>query len=540
MNLRMILSLLLMAVCVALGPRVVFAHAALISAEPPDRAVLRQAPDRFVLHFTEPVSPIVLRLVGPNGEATDLKPFELQHQSVEMLPPAGLSRGTYALSWRVVSADSHPIGGSVIFSIGSPISDQQAGAPQASRAVQIGLWSARLLIYIGVFVGVGGAFFAAWVAGRSKLWGSARRGIVISTWIGVLATILSVGLQGLDTLAVPLLGLRQGAAWLQGLKTSFGLTAIPAILALSCGLLSLIVRNRWQAQALSGAALVGIGFAFAASGHASTAEPQWLARTSIFIHVTGLAFWIGALVPLLTMLRSTDPQGVITMNRFSVIILPVVITLIITGVVLAAIQVRSVQALWSTSYGTVLLLKLLVAGGLLVLAAINRLVFTPALARNDVPRRERFAQSIAAESVLVLLILGLVAGWRFTPPPRIGAARPGNAPSSAPEAVAAHIHTNKVMAQVTLSPGQAGRTTMTIRLVTASGAPLNPKEVAVALSNSSSGIEPFERNAVQVNQGTWRVDDWVLPVPGQWQVQIDALVSDFDKVTLEGVIEFRR
>jgi copper transport protein len=68
---------------------------------------------------------------------------------------------------------------------------------------------------------------------------------------------------------------------------------------------------------------------------------------------------------------------------------------------------------------------------------------------------------------------------------------------------------------------------------------LNPKEVAIALSNPSSGIEPFERNAVQENQGTWRVDDLTLPVPGQWQVQIDALVSDFDKVMLEGSIEVR-
>ncbi len=80
---------------------------------------------------------------------------------------------------------------------------------------------------------------------------------------------------------------------------------------------------------------------------------------------------------------------------------------------------------------------------------------------------------------------------------------------------------------------------MTIRLVSASGAPLNPKEVAVALSNPSSGIEPFERHATQVNQGTWRVDDLALPVSGHWQVRVDALVSDFDKVMLEGMIEVR-
>jgi hypothetical protein len=32
---------------------------------------------------------------------------------------------------------------------------------QASWPVQVGLWSARALMYIGVFAGVGGAFFTA-------------------------------------------------------------------------------------------------------------------------------------------------------------------------------------------------------------------------------------------------------------------------------------------------------------------------------------------------------------------------------------------
>lgn len=539
MNLRIILSLLLVAICVALGPREALAHAALMSAEPRDGAVLQQAPDQIVLHFTEPVSPIILRLIVPNGEATDLKQFEVRHQSVEIRPPAGLRTGTYALSWRVVSADGHPIGGSVIFSIGAPISGQHAGAAQASRTVQIGLWSARLLMYIGVFVGVGGAFFAAWIVGRSKLWGSARQGVVISIWIGVLATTLSVALQGLDALALPLAGLWQGAAWLQGLETSFGLTAILAIVSLLCGLLSLVVKRRWQALALSGAALIGIGVAFAASGHASTAEPQWLTRTGVFVHVTGLAFWIGALMPLLMILRSHDPHGVTIMNRFSVAILPVVLMLIATGVLLAVVQVGSVQALWNTSYGNILLLKLLVVSVLLALAAANRLVFTPALARNDAPRRKQFAQSIAAEGVLVLLILGLVAGWRFTPPPRASAVLPGSAPVAAPEPVSAHIHTNKAMAQIILDPGRTGRTTATIRLATVSGSPLNPKEVALAFSNPSSGIEPFERHAVQMNPGIWRVDDLALPVPGRWLVRVDVLVSDFDKIMLEGMIEIR-
>jgi copper transport protein len=539
MMVRLILTLLLMTVCVALGPREGLAHASLMTTEPPDGAVLQQTPKRVVLHFTEPVSPLILRLIGPNGEATDLTQFQVHHQAVEITPPAGLRVGSYALSWRVISADGHPIGGSLIFSIGSPTLDQRAGTVQASRPVQVGLWSARWLMYIGAFVGVGGAFFAAWIAGRSKLWGSARLGIVISLWGGAFATVLSLGLQGLDALALPLQALGNGAVWLQGFRTAFGITAVLVLLTFLTGLLSLAVKKRWQAQALSAAALVGIGMAFAASGHASTAEPQWLTRMSVFLHVIGLAFWIGALMPLLMMLRRADADGLTIMNRFSVAILPVVIMLMIAGVILAVIQLGSVQALWMTPYGTILLLKLLAVGGLLTLAAANRLVFTPALAQNQAQQRTWFARSIAAEGVLVLLILGLVAGWRFTPPPRAAVPIPANPSIAAPEPVSAHFHTSKAMAQITLDPGRAGRTTMLIKLVSVSGAPLNPKEVVIAFSNPSSGIEPFERHAVRMDGGTWHVNNLVIPVPGQWLVRVDALVSDFDKIMLEGMIEVR-
>ena len=42
-----------------------------------------------------------------------------------------------------------------------------------------------------------------------------------------------------------------------------------------------------------------------------------------------------------------------------------------------------------------------------------------------------------------------------------------------------------------------------------------------------------------MSQDVWQVIDLVIPTPGHWQVQVDALVSDFDKIMLEGTIEVR-
>src|SRR3954468_10035334 len=187
MVMRILMVLLLIAVCFALTPGNARAHAALIGADPADGAVVSSAPDRIILHFNEPVAPLVLRLVGPTGEMTELKQVEVHHLSVEIMPPGHLASGTHLLSWRVVSADGHPIGGSLVFSVGAPSGNEpQAAAPQTSRMIRVVLWSARVSLYVGLFAGVGGTFFAAWIAGQPKLWGAARGIIVGSIWIGLL------------------------------------------------------------------------------------------------------------------------------------------------------------------------------------------------------------------------------------------------------------------------------------------------------------------------------------------------------------------
>ena len=39
--------------------------------------------------------------------------------------------------------------------------------------------------------------------------------------------------------------------------------------------------------------------------------------------------------------------------------------------------------------------------------------------------------------------------------------------------------------------------------------------------------------------GSWRVDDLVIQVPGRWTVRIDILVSDFEMVKIEAPVDIR-
>ena len=94
-----------------------WAHASLLKASPADGAVMPRAPASVSLTFNEPVSPLVMHLIGPDGAPIPLGPALAENQTVTMNVPQSLARGTHVLSWRVISADGHPVGGSVIFSI---------------------------------------------------------------------------------------------------------------------------------------------------------------------------------------------------------------------------------------------------------------------------------------------------------------------------------------------------------------------------------------------------------------------------------------
>jgi copper transport protein len=95
------------------------------------------------------------------------------------------------------------------------------------------------------------------------------------------------------------------------------------------------------------------------------------------------------------------------------------------------------------------------------------------------------------------------------------------------------------MVALTVTPGRVGPVRMSLSPMTGDFAALDPKAITVTVANPGAGIEPIERHAVKAADGTWQVEGLVLPVPGQWRVRVDVLISDFEKVTLEDHIEIR-
>jgi copper transport protein len=93
------------------------------------------------------------------------------------------------------------------------------------------------------------------------------------------------------------------------------------------------------------------------------------------------------------------------------------------------------------------------------------------------------------------------------------------------------------MFQVLVSPGKAGTDDFVLQLMTGEATPLSAKEATLSLSLPARGIEPIEYDAELGTDGYWHVRRVELPFPGRWRVRIDALVTDFEKVTLEDDLE---
>jgi len=95
------------------------------------------------------------------------------------------------------------------------------------------------------------------------------------------------------------------------------------------------------------------------------------------------------------------------------------------------------------------------------------------------------------------------------------------------------------MFQVLVSPGKVGANDFVLQLMTGDAALLPAKEATLVLSLPERGIEPMERRATLGADGNWHVRGVLLPLPGRWRMQIDALVTDFQKITLEDELQVR-
>ena len=167
-----------------------------------------------------------------------------------------------------------------------------------------------------------------------------------------------------------------------------------------------VVKDPWHPLRITGPGLVILSMLLA--GHVTTGGIA--TGLLLAIHLAGLGFWMGALLPLRAICRDPETYGgrasladlADLFGRRAMWIVPV---LLIAGILYSAILLGSVAALATTSYGLVLVAKISFVGGVIGLAAFNKFRLVPAVRAGSPDALAGLARSIGWEIAGVIVIL---------------------------------------------------------------------------------------------------------------------------------------
>jgi putative copper resistance protein D len=168
----------------------------------------------------------------------------------------------------------------------------------------------------------------------------------------------------------------------------------------------------WRLLAIFGTLLTLVSFLLV--GHTTMHAHRGVLALLLFIHLLGIAFWLGALGPLIEVLkRETAPRAAAAVTSFSRVATWVVPVLFTAAVGIAVQLLPGVGALL-TPYGALLLTKLALFACLLLLASLNKWRLAPRVAQGDATAMTRLQRVIRAEQILiiaVLLVTSFMTSW---------------------------------------------------------------------------------------------------------------------------------
>lgn len=525
------LFVVLVALVAPAGPAA--AHATLVSVDPADGARLDEGPDEVRLTFSERVSVSLggVRVVAADGSRVDQGAARADGEVVSIGLPPDLPDGTYVITYRIVSADGHPVRGASVFGIGAAEVDVAAAARLGDdgddRTWEVVGAIGRGFAYAGTLLAAGGALFLV-TAHRG---GDERRALVRlvrgAAVVGVLAGLVALPVQAA-------LGTGQGMGALfddgvlgEVVDDGVGLGLLLAAVGLVVGMPAL---DRAPVVA-AGGAVVGAG-SFAATGHTRAGDATALATLADAVHLVVVALWVGGIALLLVMLvlrrRSGAPPGEDTaavVVRFARAATVGLLGAAATGTVLAWHEVRTLDALTGTGYGQLLLVKL---GAVAVVAAAgtyNHVRLVPAVQQGKVRAAvRRLHRTLAVEVVGVLTVVGLTAVLVVVTPGRTEAA--GGPVERLVELGEAGT------VQVVVAPARAGFNQIHLYTYDPAGRPVELAEsIDLELEQPTAGVGPIQRTATRAGPAHAQLNGSDLAVGGTWEVTVRVRLDRFTEVT---------
>jgi copper transport protein len=564
----------------ALQPAAASAHALLKETTPMRGARLTKPPEQVSLRFSEPVEAKfgAVRVFDSKGREVQAGPtFHPGDRGAEVAVRLrdGLGEDGYTVTYRVISADSHPVSGGFVFVIGN------APAPGGTVAELLGdddtgaitgtaFGVARAVQFAAIALALGALIFAlacwlpglratagagaGWQAASSAFSARLRALLLVSAAAGALSAAAAILLQGAvaggtsiaDALSADVIGdvlgtrfglvwALGGAAWLVVGVLAAAPRPVPVLRPAAVGATGLALPRTTRLTALA-IPLASLAALPALGGHAGVQSPVALLLPANVLHVVAMAGWLGGVAVLVLVLRTATSRleaGERTrllaavVARFSALAGVAIAVLLASGVAQGLVEVRTVPNLVETAFGRAVLVKGVLFAGLVALGWINRRRLLPALARaarNGAPPGDAgllLRRTLRAELALgaaALATTGALAGYA-----------PSVAEGQGPFSGTAEIGPARL--ELTVDPARVGPNEMHVYLFDRrDGSQYDATlELTVTAELPQRRIEPIDLEATKAGPGHYVVSGATFGVKGDWTVEIASRISDFDE-----------
>ena len=495
-------------------PQYAFAHAILEKATPTPNSQVKAPPKEVVLLFNERLEEefYSIKVFNADGNIVTNNKTQLsidQKQLTQVLP--SLSNGVYTVSYRVLSADGHPIESSYVIAFGDKPGDFRESidlhteSNDAATSSSLFFSTIRILYYFALLLSTG------WI-----LWGALRReemGEVekpYKRW----ALILQCSFLIMNTLMGFIQMSELQDSWQIAdivsiiTRTNIGITWI---LSMVLSFLGFIILSRYIWFDTFWVFLLLL--LKSQNGHAMAFEPAVLSISLDFIHLLVASIWSGGLFFILLFWKKHREYVKPFLLIFSKVALVSIIILTLTGTALTFIYLPNIRYLFYTTWGVFLLIKVslvlmvILVGGFLRFNLKN-------MKENSVGKWLKIDISLM---IFILMIVGCFT--RLSPLPQ-------NEPLEWTETK------NAIEMTTTISPKVPGNNTFLID-ATSLEEGVNIKSIQLFLKyKDNPEVSPIQV-PISIFEQEKSVQKWIegsyIPFDGKWIIEIRILNSNDDE-----------
>src|SRR5215211_3926617 len=406
-------------------PKNAYAHPVVIDSSPKQFESLEDSPDKVIVFFSEAIVLQYSKISVIDSEGNRLDDGVAENYNDDPstittnIKDEELAQGTYTINTKVLSAvDGHVVDNSIVFSVGEAVSGLGEETTSISKSifelVSFDNSLSRVPGYIGQILIIGTPFIFLWIrkplsqftyirTQMNYIFVDARKKliklIIISDVLVIFSVIATAVAQALSI----------GNSVIEVFKTEFGeVLIIRLIISIILLIVALIFYNKYKQshnsinsnKGLFSIIILGLAILFTNSliSHAAALEEndETLPIFLDYFHGIAASIWIGGLVFLAFILIPKILQSKekelnsriisIIIPRFSIIILPILGSIVLTGPTLLWSIENNLFTTFSSLYGKILILKLTLAMIMVAMGAYHEFVTHSKLSKSIIKK----------------------------------------------------------------------------------------------------------------------------------------------------------